>query len=62
MNTVTQTFDSRSMPLYEPSTAPCAFSLWHWLGSRTSRTAVPVQRVPAQRAPAPALPADHTPR
>jgi len=34
MNTVTQAFDSRSMALFEPSTAPSAFSLWRWLGDR----------------------------
>ena len=36
MNTVTQAFDSSSMPLSEPSTAPSAFSLWRWLGERAT--------------------------
>ncbi|HEU5295535.1 MAG TPA: hypothetical protein VFU71_12170 [Burkholderiaceae bacterium] len=37
MNTVTQAFDSRAMPLLsEPTTAPSAFSLWRWLGDRLS--------------------------
>ena len=36
MNTITQVFDSRSMPLSEPSTAPSAFSLWRWLGERAA--------------------------
>ena len=36
MNTLTQAFDSRSMPLSEPSTAPSAFSLWRWLGERAT--------------------------
>ena len=36
MNTVTQAFDSRSMTLAEPSTAPSAFSLWAWLGDRVN--------------------------
>ena len=36
MNTVTPVFDSRSMPLAEPSTAPSAFSLWRWLGERAT--------------------------
>ena len=36
MNTITQAFDSRSMPLSEPSTAPSAFSLWRWLGERAT--------------------------
>ncbi|HEY2979133.1 MAG TPA: hypothetical protein VGJ35_14315 [Burkholderiaceae bacterium] len=36
MNTVTQAFDSRSMPLAEPSTAPSALSLWAWLGDRVN--------------------------
>jgi hypothetical protein len=34
MTTVTHAFDSRAMPLSEPSTAPSAFSLWDWLGHR----------------------------
>lgn len=34
MDTVTHAFDSRSMALFEPSTAPSAFSLWRWLGDR----------------------------
>jgi hypothetical protein len=36
MNTVTQAFDSRSMTLAEPSTAPSALSLWAWLGDRVN--------------------------
>ncbi|HEX6017094.1 MAG TPA: hypothetical protein VFZ28_03240 [Burkholderiaceae bacterium] len=32
MNTVSPAFDSRAMPLAEPSTAPSAFSWWDWLG------------------------------
>ena len=36
MNTITQAFDSRSMLLSEPSTAPSAFSLWRWLGERAT--------------------------
>jgi len=32
MNTVSQAFDSRAMPLAEPSTAPsAAYSLWRWV-------------------------------
>jgi len=34
MNTITLAFDSRSMALSEPSTAPSAFSLWRWLAER----------------------------
>jgi hypothetical protein len=34
MNTVSHAFDSRSMVLLEPTTAPSAFSLWRWLGDR----------------------------
>ena len=34
MNTVTPAFDSRAMPLSEPSTAPIAFSFWRWIGER----------------------------
>jgi hypothetical protein len=34
MNTAMQGFDSRSMPLAEPSTAPCALSWWRWFGRR----------------------------
>ena len=40
MNTVTQAFDSRSMALSEPSTAPSAFSLWRWLGDRAAKVSV----------------------
>jgi hypothetical protein len=36
MDTITQAFDSRSMLLSEPSTAPSAFSLWRWLGERAT--------------------------
>ncbi len=36
MNILTQAFDSSSMPLSEPSTAPSAFSLWRWLGERAT--------------------------
>jgi hypothetical protein len=36
VNTLTQAFDSRSMALSEPSTAPSAFSLWRWLGDRAA--------------------------
>jgi len=43
MNTITQAFDSRSMALSEPSTAPSAFSLWRWLGERATA------KVPARR-------------
>jgi len=40
MNTITQAFDSRAMPLLsEPSTAPSAFSLWRWLGDRLAAKA-----------------------
>ena len=31
MDTVSPAFDSRAMPLAEPSTAPSAFSWWGWL-------------------------------
>jgi len=31
MNTVSPAFDSRAMPLAEPTTAPSAFSWWDWL-------------------------------
>ena len=49
MNTVTQAFDSRSMLLSEPSTAPSAFSLWRWLGERaTARQEADAQRDHAQ--------------
>jgi hypothetical protein len=34
MNTAMQGFDSRSMPLAEPSTAPSALSWWRWFGRR----------------------------
>ena len=43
MNTLTQAFDSRSMPLSEPSTAPSAFSLWHWLGPRVAAKVTALQ-------------------
>jgi len=36
MNTITEAFDSRSMALSEPSTAPSAFSLWRWFGERAA--------------------------
>ena len=39
MNTIIQAFDSRAMPLLEPSTAPIAFSLWPWLTRRVRRSA-----------------------
>ena len=34
MDPLNQAFDSRAMPLLEPSTAPIAFSLWGWLAER----------------------------
>jgi hypothetical protein len=49
MNTVTQAFDSRSMPLSEPSTAPSAFSLLRWLGDRVTATASARQEANALR-------------
>jgi len=50
MNTVTQAFDSRAMPLLsEPSTAPSAFSLWRWLGDRLAAKASPQQEASALR-------------
>jgi hypothetical protein len=49
MNTVTQAFDSRSMPLSEPSTAPSAFSLWRWLGDRATAKASARQEADALR-------------
>ena len=49
MNTVTQAFDSRAMPLSEPSTAPSAFSLWRWLGDRLPAKASPQQEANALR-------------
>lgn len=45
MNTVSPAFDSRAMPLAEPSTAPSAFSWWDWLGQWIG---------PARREPPPA--------
>lgn len=44
MHTVSQAFDSRAMPLAEPSTAPSALSfwLWRWLGEQVaSKTSHP---------------------
>jgi len=52
MNTITQAFDSRSMPLAEPSTAPSAFSLWQWLGERVTAQVSPRQEGHALRDPA----------
>ena len=51
MNTVSQAFDSRSMPLSEPSTAPsaAAASLWRWLGERISSTLSARQQANALR-------------
>ena len=40
MNTLSHAFDSRSMPLSEPSTAPSALSLWRWLGDRVTTKAL----------------------
>ena len=51
MNTVTQAFDSRSMALSEPSTAPSAFSLWRWLGDRAAAKRSARHEVDALRAP-----------
>ena len=39
MNTGMQGFDSRIMPLAEPSTAPSALSWWCWLRRRGSKVA-----------------------
>ena len=38
MHTVSQAFDSRTMPFAEPSTAPSALSfwLWRWLAERVA--------------------------
>jgi hypothetical protein len=55
MNTITQTFDSRSMLLSEPSTAPSAFSLWRWLGERVAAKASARQEANALRDQAPEL-------
>ena len=49
MDTVTQAFDSRSMALSEPSTAPSAFSLWRWLGDRAAAKASARQEADAVR-------------
>jgi len=53
MNSVNQTFDSRAMPLLEPSTAPIAYSLWGWLAerfaSRGPNPRDPVSTQPAAR-------------
>jgi hypothetical protein len=49
MTTVTQAFDSRSMALSEPSTAPSAFSLWRWLGDRATAKVSARQQVDALR-------------
>ena len=53
MNTVKQAFDSRAMPLLEPSTAPIAFWLWDWLVERFASRDSSAQRdgVSAQSAP-----------
>ena len=40
MNTAMQGFDSRSMPLAEPSTAPSALSWWRWFGRRGSEASL----------------------
>jgi len=40
MNTAMQGFDSRSMPLAEPSTAPSALSWWRWFGRRGSKASL----------------------
>ncbi len=39
MNTGMQGFDSRSMPLAEPSTAPSALSWCRWFGRRGGKAA-----------------------
>jgi hypothetical protein len=39
MDTITQAFDSSSMPLAEPA-ANTAFSLWRWIGQRLPRSTV----------------------
>ena len=50
MNTITQAaFDSRSMPLSEPSTAPSAISLWRWLGERATAKVVARQEADTLR-------------
>jgi len=49
MNTITQAFDSRSMPLTEPSTAPSAFSLWRWLSERATAKVLAQQQANTQR-------------
>jgi len=49
MNTVTQAFDSRAMPLSEPTTAPSALSLWRWLGDRFTAKASAQQEATALR-------------
>jgi len=53
MNTITQAFDSRSMALSEPSTAPSAFSLWRWLGERATAKVSARQEANALRDPTP---------
>jgi len=49
MNTITQAFDSRSMLLSEPSTAPSAFSLWRWLSERAAAKVLAQQQAHALR-------------
>jgi hypothetical protein len=49
LDTVPQPFDSRSMALFEPSTAPSAFSLWRWLGDRAAAKASARQEADAVR-------------
>ncbi|HEY6511697.1 MAG TPA: hypothetical protein VI032_06940 [Burkholderiaceae bacterium] len=55
MNTIAQAFDSRSMPLMEPSTAPSAFSLWRWLGPRVAAKVTARQEANVLRSQARAL-------
>jgi len=52
MNTISQAFDSRSMALAEPSTAPSAFSLWRWFSERAAAKASVQPEANASRAPA----------
>ena len=69
-HTTSQGFDSHAMPLLsEPSTAPSAFSLWHWLRSRTKRPPGQAARDRAEAGPAVdsrseqrVRAVDHTPR
>jgi hypothetical protein len=49
MTTVTQAFDSRAMPLSEPTTAPSAFSLWSWIGQRVTAKMTARQEATALR-------------